>query len=103
MFKTKKQLKEEISRLEKENKSINQERLSLLKNRTINYEMLNMLKAIVLKTGLKEIEISSYLLSDAEPYNLYMEQSYIKDAKTLRLIKDDNIIKEDLLDLKEGD
>ena len=39
MFKTKKQLKEEISRLEKENKSINQERLSLLKNRTINYEM----------------------------------------------------------------
>ena len=41
MFKTKKQLKEEISRLEKENKSINQERLSLLKNRTINYEMLN--------------------------------------------------------------
>ena len=59
-FKTKKQLREEISRLEKENKSINQERLSLLKNRTINYEMLNMLKAIVLKTGLKEIEISQY-------------------------------------------
>ncbi len=98
MFKTKKQLKEEISRLEKENKSINQERLSLLKNRTINYEMLNMLKAIVLKTGLKEIEISSYLLSDAELYNLYMEQSYIEDAKTLRLIKDENIIKENLFD-----
>ena len=98
MFKTKKRLKEEISRLEKENKSINQERLSLLKNRTINYEMLNMLKAIVLKTGLKEIEISRYLLSDAEPYNLYIEQSYMKDAKTLRLIKDENIIKENLFD-----
>lgn len=90
--KTKKQLKKEIEDLKREKESINQERLSLLKNRAINEEMLNTIKAIILKSGLKEIEISEYLLNEAEPYNLYMEQSYMKDAKTLRLIDDRNFV-----------
>ena len=93
-YKTKKQLKKEIEDLKREKESINQERLSLLKNRVINEEMLNMIKAIILKSGLKEIEISEYLLNEAEPYNLYMEQSYMKDAKTLRLIDDRNFVRE---------
>lgn len=59
MFKTKKQLKEEIARLEKEKAEINQERLSLLKNREINYNLYNMLKAVLMQLPAKEIRLST--------------------------------------------
>lgn len=99
-FKTKKQLKEEILKLEKENKCIKQEKLSLLENKTINYEMLNMLKAIILKLGIKEIEIDKYLLEEADTYNIYKQGSYMKNAIILRLFEDKDIIKKRFIELR---
>lgn len=81
MFKTKKQLKEEIARLEKEKDKINQERLSLLKNREINYNLYNMIKVVLMQLPAKEIEVDIDKLEKVRNYELYVEDSYLKFAK----------------------
>ena len=95
MFESKNQLKEEIENLKKEKNKINQERLNLLKNREINYNLYNMLKAVLMQLAAKEIEVDIDKLEEARNYELYVEDSYLKFAKRVKLI--------DKRKLKEGD
>lgn len=95
MFESKNQLKEEIEKLKKEKNKINQEKLNLLKNREINYNLYNMLKAVLMQLAAKEIEVDIDKLEEARNYELYVEDSYLKFAKRIKLI--------DKRKLKEGD
>ena len=95
MFKTKKQLMQELEEQKKTTAKINQERLSLLKNREINYNLYNMLKAVLMQLPTKEIEVDLDKLEEARNYELYVEDSYLKFAKRIKLI--------DKRKLKEGD
>lgn len=95
MFESKNQLKEEIEKLKKEKNKINQEKLNLLKNREINYNLYNMLKAILIQLGEKEIEIDIDKIEEAKRYELYVEDSYLKYAKRLKIIEPSNIVEID--------
>lgn len=95
MYKSKKQLIQEIEEQKKITAEINQERLSLLKNREINYDLYNMLKAVLMQLKTKEIEVDIDKLKEARNYELYVEDSYLKFAKRIKLI--------DKRKLKEGD
>ena len=55
MYKSKKQLMQELEEQKKTTAKINQERLSLLKNREINYNLYNMLKAVLMQLPTMEI------------------------------------------------
>lgn len=95
MYKSKKQLMQELEEQKKTTAKINQERLSLLKNREINYNLYNMLKAVLMQLPTKEIEVDIDKLEEARNYELYVEDSYLKFAKRIKLI--------DKRKLKEGD
>ena len=95
MYKSKKQLIQELEEQKKITAEINQERLSLLKNREINYDLYNMLKAVLMQLKTKEIEVDIDKLKEARNYELYVEDSYLKFAKRIKLI--------DKRKLKEGD
>ena len=95
MNKSKKQLMQELEEQKKTTTKINQERLSLLKNREINYNLYNMLKAVLMQLPTKEIEVDIDKLEEARNYELYVEDSYLKFAKRIKLI--------DKRKLKEGD
>ena len=95
MFKNKKKLTQELEEQKKTTAKINQERLSLLKNKEINYELYNMLKAVLMQLATKEIEVDIDKLEEARNYELYVEDSYLKFAKRIKLI--------DKRKLKEGD
>ena len=95
MNKSKKQLIQELEEQKKTIAKINQERLSLLKNREINYNLYNMLKAVLMQLPTKEIEVDIDKLEEARYYELYVEDSYLKFAKRIKLI--------DKRKLKEGD
>ena len=95
MYKSKKQLMQELEEQKKTTAKINQERLSLLKNREINYNLYNMLKAVLMQLPTKEIEVDTDKLEEARNYELYVEDSYLKFAKRVKLI--------DKRKLKEGD
>lgn len=95
MNKSKKQLMQELEEQKKTTAKINQERLSLLKNREINYNLYNMLKAVLMQLPTKEIEVDIDKLEEARNYELYVEDSYLKFAKRVKLI--------DKRKLKEGD
>ena len=95
MNKSKKQLMQELEEQKKTTAKINQERLSLLKNREINYNLYNMLKAVLMQLPTKEIEVDTDKLEEARNYELYVEDSYLKFAKRVKLI--------DKRKLKEGD
>ena len=92
MYKSKKQLMQELEEQKKTTAKINQERLSLLKNREINYNLYNMLKAILIQLGEKEIEIDIDKIEEAKRYELYVEDSYLKYAKRLKIIEPSNIV-----------
>lgn len=95
MYKSKKQLKQEIQNLKDKINSEKQEKFKILRNREINVEMYNFIKAILLKLGTKELEIEKDLIKEAERYNLYVEDSYLKYAKKIQLIDYKNTIKID--------
>lgn len=95
MRKSKKELIKELEEQKKTTAKINQERLSLLKNREINYDLYNMLKAVLIQLAEKEIEVDIDKLEQARNYELYVEDSYLKFAKRIKLI--------DKRKLKEGD
>ena len=95
MNKSKKQLMQELEEQKKTTTKINQERLSLLKNREINYNLYNMLKAVLMQLPTKEIEVDIDKLEEARNYELYVEDSYLKFAKRIKLV--------DKRKLKEGD
>lgn len=95
MYKSKKQLKQEIQNLKEEINNEKQEKFKILRNRKINVEMYNFIKAILLKLGTKELEIDINLIKEAEKYNLYVEDSYLKYAKKIQLIDYKNTIKID--------
>ena len=95
MNKSKKQLMQELEEQKKTTAKINQERLRLLKNREINYSLYNMLKAVLMQLSAKEIEVDIDKLEEARNYELYVEDSYLKFAKRVKLI--------DKRKLKEGD
>lgn len=95
MYKSKKQLMQELEEQKKTTAKINQERLSLLKNREINYNLYNMLKAILIQLGEKEIEIDIDKIEEAKRYELYVEDSYLKYAKRLKIIEPSNIVEID--------
>lgn len=95
MNKSKKQLMQELEEQKKTTTKINQERLSLLKNREINYNLYNMLKAVLMQLPTKEIEVDIDKLEEARNYELYVEDSCLKFAKRIKLI--------DKRKLKEGD
>ena len=95
MNKSKKQLIQELEEQKKTIAKINQERLSLLKNREINYNLYNMLKAVLMQLPTKEIEVDTDKLEEVRNYELYVEDSYLKFAKRIKLI--------DKRKLKEGD
>lgn len=95
MNRSKKQLIQEIEEQKKITAKINQERQILLKNREINYNLYNMLKAVLMQLATKEIEVDIDKLEEARNYELYVEDSYLKFAKRIKLI--------DKRKLKEGD
>ena len=95
MYKSKKQLIKALEEQKETTAKINQERLSLLKNREINYNLYNMLKAVLMQLSTKEIEVDRDKLEEARNYELYVEDSYLKFAKRIKLI--------DKRKLKEGD
>lgn len=95
MNKSKKQLIQELEEQKKTTAKINQERLSLLKNREINYNLYNMLKAVLMQLPTKEIEVDIDKLEEARNYELYVEDSYLKYAKRLKIIEPSNIVEID--------
>lgn len=95
MYKSKKQLMQELEKQKKTTAKINQERLSLLKNREINYNLYNMLKAVLMQLPIKEIEVDIDKLEEARNYELYVEDSYLKYAKRLKIIEPSNIVETD--------
>ena len=95
MYKSKKQLMQELEEQKKTTAKINQEKLNLLKNREINYNLYNMLKAILIQLGEKEIEIDIDKIEEAKRYELYVEDSYLKYAKRLKIIEPSNIVEID--------
>lgn len=95
MNKSKKQLMQELEEQKKTTAKINQERLSLLKNREINYNLYNMLKAVLMQLPTKEIEVDIDKLEEARNYELYVEDSYLKYAKRLKIIEPSNIVEID--------
>ena len=95
MYKSKKQLMQELEEQKKTTAKINQERLSLLKNREINYNLYNMLKAVLMQLPTKEIEVDIDKLEEARNYELYVEDSYLKYAKRLKIIEPSNIVEID--------
>ncbi len=95
MFKTKKKLKQELEEQKRITAKIIKEREVLLKNREINYNLYNMLKAVLMQLSAKEIEVDIDKLEEARNYELYVEDSYLKFAKRIKLI--------DKRKLKEGD
>ena len=95
MYRTKKKLKQKLEEQKKTTAKINQERLSLLKNREINYNLYNMLKAVLMQLPTKEIEVDIDKLEEARNYELYVEDNYLKSSKRIKLI--------DKRKLKEGD
>ena len=95
MCKSKKQLMQELEEQKKTTAKINQERLSLLKNREINYNLYNMLKAVLMQLGEKEIEVDMKKIEEAKNYELYVGDNYFKFSKRIKLI--------DKRKLKEGD
>ena len=86
MFKTKKKKKEEIEKLKAENNELQQNVLSLQGNREINYGLYNMVKAIMKQLNLNEIEIERYKLKEVERMEIYVEDSFMKNAKIIRLV-----------------
>lgn len=86
MFKTKKKLKQELEEQKRITAKIIKEREVLLKNREINYNLYNMLKAVLMQLPTKEIEVDIDELEEARNYELYVENSYLKDAKIIKLI-----------------
>ena len=86
MNRSKKQLIQEIEEQKKITAKINQERQILLKNREINYDLYNMLKAVLMQLATKEIEVDIDKLEEARNYELYVEDSYLKYAKRIKLI-----------------
>ena len=95
MNKSKKQLMQELEEQKKTTAKINQERLSLLKNREINYSLYNMLKAVLMQLPTKEIEVDMKEIEEAKNYELYVGDNYLKFSKRIKLI--------DKRKLKEGD
>ena len=77
---------QELEEQKKTTAEINQERLSLLKNREINYNLYNMLKAVLMQLSTKEIEVDIDKLEEARNYELYVEVSYLIFAKRIILI-----------------
>lgn len=95
MYKTKKQLKQEIQKLKNELNNEKQEKIEILRNREINMEMYNFIKAILLTIRKEELEIDMNLVREAKKYNLYVQSSYFKDAKKIQLIDKYNVVKPD--------
>lgn len=95
MNKSKKQLMQELEEQKKTTAKINQERLSVLKNREINYNLYNMLKAVLMQLPTKEIEVDIDKIEEAKRYELYVEDSYLKYAKRLKIIEPSNIVETD--------
>ena len=95
MFKSKKELRNKIELLEGENSRLQQEIYSLQRNREINYDLYNMIKAILKQLRLDEIEIDEKTIKEVERLEIYVERSYMKIAKRIKLIDKSNIQKID--------
>lgn len=93
MFRTKKSLENEIEALKIKNNELQQNVYSLQRNREINYDLYNMVKAILMQLGLGEIEIDNSKLKEVERLEIYVEDSYIKYAKRIKLIDKNKIQK----------
>ncbi len=93
MFRTKKSLENEIEALKIKNNELQQNVYSLQRNREINYDLYNMVKAILMQLGLGEIEIDNSKLKEVERLEIYVEDSYIKRAKRIKLIDKNKIQK----------
>lgn len=95
MNKSKKKLIEEIEALKIKNNTLQQSVYTLQRNREINYGLYNMIKAILKQLGLDEFEINNSKLKEVEPLELYVENSYMKFAKRIKLINKNKIPKID--------
>lgn len=95
MLKTKKELIKEIEELKSKNNELQQNVYSLQRNREINYNLYNMVKAILKQLGLEEIEIDNDKLKEVERLEIYVEDSYMKFAKRIKLIDKSKIQKMD--------
>ena len=93
MLKSKKELKKEIEELKSKNNELQQNVYSLQRNREINYDLYNMTKAILKQLGLNEIEVDNNKLKEVERLELYVEDSYMKFAKRIKLIDKNKIPK----------
>lgn len=93
--KEKKELVIKIENLKYENNKLQQEVYSLQRNREINYDLYNMVKAILKQLKLDEIEIDNDKLKEVERFELYVEDSYMKFAKRIKLIDKNKTLKVD--------
>lgn len=87
-----KKLKLTIKELEKENEILRNTNNLLYKNKEINNGLYNMVKAIMITLKLREIEIDNRLIEDVNKYEIYVEESYMKFAKTIKLIAPEQVI-----------
>ena len=99
MFKSKriKILEERNVELRIENNELWKINHRLNKNKEINMGILNMLKAILIRCANNELEIEIKTIQEAENHNIYIEEDILRNAKRIKLIKSENILKRDEL------
>ena len=88
MFKSKK-----IKQLEKTIQELNNENINLkFKNMGLNQELFDFAKAIMVTLDLSEIEIDNRTIEKVRKYDIYVEESYMKFAKKIKLIAPEQVI-----------
>ena len=88
MFKSKK-----IKQLEKTIQDLNNENINLkFKNMGLNQELFDFAKAIMVTLDLSEIEIDNRTIEKVREYDIYVEESYLKFAKKIKLVAPKQII-----------
>ena len=94
MFKSKreKELELKVERLEIKNSRLMRENEELMEKSEINIDLYNKLKAIMRTLGLREIEISDRTIEEVKGYEIYVEQSYMRFAETIKLIAPEQVI-----------
>ena len=87
-----KKLRLRNGQLEAENQILKNTNELLLRNKEINNDLYNMVKAIMVTLKLREIEIDNRTIEEVKNYDIYTEQSYLKFAKTIKLIAPEQVI-----------
>lgn len=91
MFKSKreKELELKVKQLESNNSQLIKE---VIEKNEMNIVLYNFVKAILKTLNLREFEIGNTTIEEVRKYELYVEESLMKFAKTIKLIAPQQII-----------